>query len=126
MRKPDSTDPILREIELLRADLRRHEHLYYVLDHPEISDAAYDGMLRRLQELETAHPEYDSVDSPTQRVGGAVREGFVKVRHSSPMLSLDNALNEQELAEFDGRVRELLAGEPYSYVAERRSMQTGV
>ena len=118
MRKPDSTDPMLREIELLRADLRRHEHLYYVLDRPEISDAEYDGMLRRLKELETAHPEYDSVDSPTQRVGGAVREGFVKVRHSSPMLSLDNALNEQELAEFDGRVRELLAGEPYSYVAE--------
>ena len=118
MRKPDSTDPILREIELLRADLRRHEHLYYVLDHPEISDAEYDGMLRRLKELETAHPEFDSADSPTRRVGGAVREGFVKVRHSSPMLSLDNALNERELAEFDGRVRELLAGEPYRYVAE--------
>ena len=66
MRKPDSTDPILREIELLRADLRRHEHLYYVLDHPEISDAEYDGMLRRLKELETAHPEFDSADSPTR------------------------------------------------------------
>jgi DNA ligase (NAD+) len=118
MRQPGSVDPILREIELLRAELRRHEHLYYVLDRPEISDAEYDGMLRRLKELESAHPEFDSPDSPTRRVGGGVREGFVKVRHSSPMLSLDNALNEQELAEFDGRVRELLAGEPYSYVAE--------
>ena len=118
MRKPDSKDPVLNEIELLRAALRRHEHLYYVLDRPEISDAEYDGMMRRLKELETAHPEFDSPDSPTRRVGGAVREGFVKVRHSSPMLSLDNALNEQELAEFDGRVRELLAGDPYHYVAE--------
>ncbi len=118
MRKPDSTDPSLREIELLRAALRRHEHLYYVLDRPEISDAEYDGMMRRLKEIETAHPEFDSPDSPTRRVGGAVREGFVKVRHSSPMLSLDNALNEQELAEFDTRVRELLAGEAYQYVAE--------
>jgi DNA ligase (NAD+) len=118
MQKPDSTDPILHEIELLRAALRRHEHLYYVFDRPEISDAEYDGMMRRLQELESAHPEFDSPDSPTRRVGGAVREGFVKVRHSSPMLSLDNALNEQELAEFDARVRELLAGEPYQYVAE--------
>jgi DNA ligase (NAD+) len=114
----DSKDNIPNEIDLLRAALRRHEHLYYVLDRPEISDAEYDGMMRRLKELESAHPEFDSPDSPTRRVGGAVREGFVKVRHSSPMLSLDNALNEQELAEFDGRVRELLAGEPYCYVAE--------
>ena len=106
------------EIEALRAELRRHEHLYYVLDAPEISDAEYDGLMRRLKALEDAHPEFDTPDSPTKRVGGAVREGFVKVRHSSPMLSLDNALNEGELTEFDRRVRELLAGEAYSYVAE--------
>ena len=110
--------PVADEIETLRAGLRRHEHLYYVLDAPEISDAEYDGMLRRLKALEDAHPEFDTPDSPTKRVGGAVREGFVKVRHSSPMLSLDNALNEGELAEFDRRVRELLAGESFSYVAE--------
>jgi DNA ligase (NAD+) len=116
--EPNPMHPVADEIETLRAGLRRHEHLYYVLDAPEISDAEYDGMLRRLKALEDAHPEFDTLDSPTKRVGGAVREGFVKVRHSSPMLSLDNALNEGELAEFDRRVRELLSGEGYSYVAE--------
>lgn len=107
-----------REIERLRRELRRHEHLYYVLDKPEISDAEYDALMRRLSELEAAHPELLTPDSPTQRVGGRPREGFVKVRHSSPMLSLDNALNEAELREFDRRVRQALGSEPYSYVAE--------
>jgi DNA ligase (NAD+) len=116
--EPNPMHPVADEIETLRAGLRRHEHLYYVLDAPEISDAEYDGMLRRLKALEDAHPEFDTPDSPTKRVGGAVREGFVKVRHSSPMLSLDNALNEGELVEFDRRVRELLSGESFSYVAE--------
>src|SRR5258708_205928 len=106
------------EIEDLRDTLRRHEHLYYVLDKPDISDAEYDGMMRRLQQLETQHPELIVPDSPTQRVGGKPREGFVKVAHSSPMLSLDNALNETEMREFDRRVRDLLRGEPYEYVAE--------
>jgi len=116
--EPNPMHAVPDEIETLRAELRRHEHLYYVLDAPEISDAEYDGMMRRLKALEDTHPEFDTPDSPTKRVGGAVREGFVKVRHSSPMLSLDNALNEGELAEFDRRVRELLAGESFSYVAE--------
>ena len=106
------------EIQTLREDLRRHEHLYYVLDQPEISDAEYDALMRRLQELETRHPELATPDSPTQRVGGKPREGFVKVPHSSQMLSLDNALNEAELRDFDRRVRDLLAGEPYRYVTE--------
>ncbi|MBI5282234.1 MAG: NAD-dependent DNA ligase LigA [Candidatus Solibacter usitatus] len=106
-------------MERLRAELRRHEHLYYVLDAPEISDAAYDGLMRRLQELERLHPQAPvPPDSPTRRVGGAPREGFVKVRHSAPMLSLDNALNEGELADFDRRVRELLGGEEFGYTAE--------
>ncbi len=74
--------------------------------------------MRKLQQLEEQHPEMASADSPTQRVGGKPREGFVKVRHSSPMLSLDNALNEGDLRDFDRRVRELLGGAPYSYVAE--------
>jgi DNA ligase (NAD+) len=107
-----------REIERLREELRRHEHLYYVLDRPEIADADYDALMRRLQELEAAHPDFASPDSPTQRVGGKPREGFVKVRHSSPMLSLDNALTDAELREFDRRVRELLGGEEYRYVTE--------
>src|SRR5215472_16115013 len=106
------------EIEKLREELRHHEYLYYVLDQPEISDAEYDALMRRLQDLEQQHPELATADSPTQRVGGKPREGFVKVRHSSSMLSLDNALNEGELREFDRRVRDLLGGSPYRYVAE--------
>ncbi|MEP6534427.1 MAG: NAD-dependent DNA ligase LigA [Bryobacteraceae bacterium] len=106
------------KIEDLRELLRRHEHLYYVLDRPEISDADYDKLMRELQALEQQHPEFASADSPTQRVGGKPREGFVKVRHTAPMLSLDNALNEDELRGFDRRVQELLGGAPYQYVAE--------
>src|SRR3954463_12166172 len=93
-----------REIGELSEQLRRHEHLYYVLDQPEITDAEYDALMRRLQELETQHPELATADSPTQRVGGKAREGFLKVQHSSQMMSLDNALNDQELRDFDRRV----------------------
>jgi len=107
-----------REIEQLRDLLRYHEHRYYVLDAPEISDAEYDSLMRRLQALEEAHPELRSPDSPTQRVGGAPREGFRQAAHSSPMLSLDNALNEAELRHFDRRVHELLAPDTARYVAE--------
>ena len=107
-----------QKIEALRKKLQHHEHLYYVLDAPEISDAEYDAMLRELQALEAAHPELITDDSPTQRVGGKPREGFVKVAHSSPMLSLDNALNEGELRDFDRRVRDLLGDEKFAYVAE--------
>jgi len=110
-------DPI-REAERLRETLRRHEHLYYVLDQPEVEDAEYDALMRRLAQIEREHPELATPDSPTQRVGGAPREGFVKAAHSAPMLSLDNALNEGELREFDRRVRELLAGADYRYAAE--------
>src|SRR5215471_4590393 len=106
------------EIEKLREELRHHEHQYYVLDNPEISDAEYDALLRKLQALESQHPELLTPDSPTQRVGGKPREGFIKVRHSSVMLSLDNALNEGELREFDRRVRDLLGSAPFRYVTE--------
>jgi DNA ligase (NAD+) len=111
-------EALIREAERLRETLRRHEHLYYVLDQPEVEDAEYDALMRRLAQIEREHPELATPDSPTQRVGGAPREGFVKRDHSAPMLSLDNALNEGELREFDRRVRELLAGEPYRYTAE--------
>src|SRR5271157_4936286 len=107
-----------REIEKLRDELRRHERLYYVLDQPEITDTEYDALMRQLRDLEARHPELASPDSPTQRVGGKPREGFVKVQHSSAMLSLDNALNEGELRDFDRRVRELLGGAEYRYVTE--------
>jgi len=109
---------LVDEAEELRALLRRHEHLYYVLDQPEVSDAEYDALMNRLRDLESQHPELITPDSPTQRVGGKPREGFVKVQHSAPMLSLDNALNEEELGAFDARVRDLLGNEPYRYVAE--------
>ncbi|MEQ1885667.1 MAG: NAD-dependent DNA ligase LigA [Bryobacteraceae bacterium] len=109
---------IHKKIEDLRETLRRHEHLYYVLDRPEISDAEYDALMRELQHLEQHHPDLVTPDSPTQRVGGKPREGFVKVAHSGPMLSLDNALNEEELRDFDRRVRELLGEERFRYVAE--------
>ncbi len=109
---------IPKKVEALRTKLRHHEYLYHVLDAPEITDAEYDAMMRELQALEKAHPELIADDSPTQRVGGKPREGFVKVAHSSPMLSLDNALGEAELRDFDRRVRDLLGAEDFQYVAE--------
>jgi DNA ligase (NAD+) len=107
-----------KRAEELRKQLEHHEYQYYVLDEPEISDAGYDALMRELQGLEEEHSELRTAHSPTQRVGGQPREGFVKVSHSSPMLSLDNALNEQELLDFDNRIQALLKGESYAYVAE--------
>lgn len=107
-----------KQIEQLRETLRHHEHLYYVLDRPEITDAEYDRLMRQLTELEAAHPDLVTSDSPTQRVGGKPREGFVKVTHSSPMLSLDNALNAEELQAWHARVVDGLAGAEFQYVAE--------
>jgi DNA ligase (NAD+) len=104
--------------EELRAELRRHEHLYYVMDAPAISDADYDALMNELKRLEAEHPELMSADSPTQRVGGKPAEGFGKVRHSRPMLSLDNAYNPEELAAWDKRVHELAGLLPVEYVAE--------
>src|SRR5215470_3248661 len=107
-----------REIERLREEIRRHEHLYYVLDAPEISDAEFDRLMQELKKLEASHPELITPDSPTQRVGGKPREGFVKVQHSRPMLSLDNAFNEQELRNWERRVRELAGTDKIEYVCE--------
>src|SRR5438270_10805768 len=115
---PSAAKNIDQRLESLREKIRQHEYRYYVLDDPEISDAEFDRLMNELKNLEAEHPELITPDSPTQRVGGKPREGFVKVRHSSPMLSLDNALNEDELREFDRRVRDLLHGAPYRYVAE--------
>ena len=78
----------LEKIEQLRETLRHHEYQYYVLDNPEISDTEYDALMRRLQEIEKEHPDLATPDSPTRRVGGKAREGFQKVRHSSPMLTI--------------------------------------
>src|SRR5229473_7519089 len=100
-----------KKIEALREKIRHHEHLYYVLDHPEISDLDFDKLMQELQQLEAEHPTLITPDSPTQRVGGKPREGFVKVRHSSPMLSLDNTYSEEELRAWERRVRDLLGEE---------------
>jgi len=99
-----ATQKILKQIQDLSEQLRRHEHLYYVLDAPEITDAEYDALMRQLTEIEKAYPELIAPDSPTQRVGGKPREGFTKVRHSTQMLSLDNALNDEDLRAFLDRI----------------------
>jgi DNA ligase (NAD+) len=96
-----------QQIERLREKIRYHEHRYYVLDDPEISDADYDVLMNELKAIEAANPSLITSDSPTQRVGGKPREGFVKVAHSAAMLSLDNAYNEQELRDWARRVEEL-------------------
>src|SRR5881275_1365399 len=111
---------VKKEIEELREKLRYHEYRYYVLDEPEISDAAYDRMMERLKELEAAHPELVTPDSPTVRVGGAPREGFQTVRHARPMLSLDNAFSYDALREWDRRVREGSGQDKIEYVAEHK------
>jgi len=112
-----ATDP-RREIERLRAEIERHNYLYHVLDRPEISDAEYDRLFRRLIKLEEEHPELVTPDSPTQRVGAPPADGFAPVPHAIPMLSLANAFDEDELRDFDRRVRELLGVDSARYVAE--------
>ena len=109
-----------KEIEELREEIRHHEYLYYVADNPEISDAAFDRLMERLKKLEAENPKLKTPDSPTQRVGGAPREGFQKVRHSVPMISLDNAFSFEALADFDRRVRELTGREKVDYIAEHK------
>jgi DNA ligase (NAD+) len=111
---------VKKEMEELREKLRHHEYRYYVLDEPEISDAAYDRLMNRLKELEAAHPELVTPDSPTVRVGGAPREGFSAVRHARPMLSLDNAFSYDALRDWDRRVREGSGHEKIEYVAEHK------
>ena len=91
-------------IEQLRREIRRHDRLYYVEAAPEISDRQYDRLMEELKRLEAKHPELVTPDSPTQRVGGEPIEGFESVRHSQPMLSIDNTYSLEELREFDRRV----------------------
>jgi DNA ligase (NAD+) len=107
-----------KRVEKLREQIRYHNYRYYVLDDPEIPDAEYDRLLRELQELEKAHPELVTPDSPTQRVGAEPLSAFKAVRHEVPMLSLDNAFNDDELSEFDRRVRERLDVDSVDYAAE--------
>ena len=109
---------ILKKLESLRDKIRHHEHLYYVLDDPEVSDAEFDKLINELKKIEAEHPELITPDSPTQRVGGKPREGFVKARHSSLMLSLDNAYSEEELRDWERRVHELSGRTDVEYMCE--------
>lgn len=126
-RKASSAVDVARDIEELRRTLDYHNYRYYVLDDPVISDAEYDDLFRRLTEIENAHAEFRSPTSPTQRVGAPPAEKFETVRHSTPMLSLSNAMGEEEFREFDRRVRRVLESDrPVEYVAEPKLDGTAV
>ncbi|MCS7242701.1 MAG: NAD-dependent DNA ligase LigA [Candidatus Caldatribacterium sp.] len=106
------------EIERLREIIRYHDYRYYVLNSPEISDDEYDALMRKLQELEALFPDLVTPDSPTQRVGGKPQEGFAPFVHARPMLSLNNAFTEEEIRDFDRRVKRMLGVEEVEYVVE--------
>src|SRR3989304_4102243 len=112
------TESVKKEIECLREEIDRYNRLYYIEARPEISDREFDRLLARLQDLEREHPEYDSPDSPTKKVGGEPIEGFVSVPHRNKMLSIDNVYDEEALLEFDTRIRKLVDGEPVEYTVE--------
>ncbi len=113
-----SQQQLHKEAERLREQIRRHEHRYYALDDPEISDAEFDRLMEQLKALETQDPSLIRPDSPTQRVGGKPREGVTQAAHSTPLLSLDNTYSQEELLEFDRRVREGAGKDRVEYVAE--------
>ena len=117
---PDTIDPLIIErVKFLRRELHRHNYRYYVLDDPEISDAAYDRMMQALTALEISHPEIMTPDSPTARVGAPPLASFTTAPHALPMLSLDNGFTDSDILEFDQRVRKLLeTDKPVLYTAE--------
>ncbi|MDD5064522.1 MAG: NAD-dependent DNA ligase LigA [Phycisphaerae bacterium] len=109
---------VKKQIERLRNEIRRHDYLYYVLNQPEIADQQYDKLFSELKSLEEANPQFITSDSPTQRVSEQPLEGFKKVEHAVPMLSIDNTYNAEELRAFDERVAKGLDGRNYDYVVE--------
>src|SRR5947199_1553970 len=115
-KRKKAIDPAARG-EDLREQIRRHEHAYYVLDQPEVSDAAYDALFLELRRIEDERPDLLTTDSPTQRVSGEASDQFAKVRHRSPMLSLQNAFDETEIRGFDKRVHAAV-GDKVVYCAE--------
>lgn len=116
---PGGSEPgVAARAAFLRAEIERHNHAYYVLDAPTIPDAEYDKLFRELQELEAAHPQLRTADSPTQRIGGAALPEFRQVEHAVPMLSLNNAFSDEEVTAFDRRCREGLGKEPVDYACE--------
>src|SRR5436853_4258423 len=115
-KRKKAIDPAVR-VEELREQIRRHEHAYYVLDQPDVSDAEYDALFLELRRIEDERPDLLTADSPTQRVSGEASDQFAKVRHRSPMLSLQNAFDESEIRGFDKRVRAAV-GDKVIYCAE--------
>lgn len=115
-----ATASLKKDVEKLREEIRHHEYLYYVVDAPEISDAEFDSLMNRLKEIETAHPELRTPDSPSLRVGGSPRDGFQTVRHARLMLSLDNAFSFDALREWDRRVREGTGRKEIEYITEHK------
>jgi DNA ligase (NAD+) len=111
---------VINEIQQLREGIRHHDYLYHVADDPEISDAAYDRLMKRLKQLEAENPKLVTPDSPTQRLGGAPREGFQTVQHRTPMVSLDNAFSMEDLANFDRRMRQATGREKIEYTTEHK------
>ncbi|MFB6319219.1 NAD-dependent DNA ligase LigA [Saccharicrinis sp. FJH54] len=116
---------IKQNIEKLREQLNDYNYRYYVLNDPSVSDYQYDMMMKELQALEEAHPEFDDASSPTKRVGSDLNQSFTSVKHTYPMLSLGNTYNENELADFDGRVQKALS-DPYEYVCELKFDGTSI
>jgi DNA ligase (NAD+) len=114
------TDSVETRIEELRRIIEHHNHQYYIENNPEISDLEYDRLMKHLQELESQHPELITPDSPTQRIGEQPIEGFRQVAHQVPMLSIENTYNEEEVLEFDARVRRLLENETPQYIVEHK------
>jgi DNA ligase (NAD+) len=111
---------VVKEIQHLREEIRHHDYLYHVADDPEISDAAYDRLIKRLKQLEAENPKLVTSDSPTQRLGGAPREGFQTVQHRTPMVSLENACSMEDLANFDRRMRQTTGREKIEYTTEHK------
>ncbi len=115
---PRMSQSAAKQIEKLREEIRRHDHAYYALAQPVVSDREYDRLFDELKALEARHPELVTPDSPTQRVAGGPIAGFRQVRHAVPMLSIDNTYSPQELREFDGRIARLLESEAWRYVVD--------
>ncbi|HJM36691.1 MAG: NAD-dependent DNA ligase LigA [Dehalococcoidales bacterium] len=116
----NNLDKVKERIEKLCAELNRHNHLYYILDNPEVSDAEYDELIRELRLLEEKYPQFSTPDSPTQRVGATPVEGFGVVEHPYPLLSLANAFSQDELSAWYNRVSRLVGGQKFTMACEHK------
>src|ERR1700722_6877682 len=115
-----TSSDVLKEVQRLREEIRHHDYLYHVADDPEISDAAYDRLMKQLKRLEAENPKPVTPDSPTRGLGGAPRDGFQTGQHKTPMVSLDNAFSMEDLANFDRRMRQATGREKIKYTTEYR------